>query len=221
MSTVVAVPVKDLVNAKQRLMSFLSPLERGELARTMLEDVLEALVRARLGAVLVVTRDPSVQTLACRHGVDILSEDDNRGHTEAVARAQQAALARRATRFLTIPGDVPCTTAEEVATLAAALPRGPGVAFVPSLSGFGTNAALLAPPDILPLKFGEPSFDNHLLAARSAGLSPVVVRLPGIGLDIDAPEDLRLLLEHGATTRSARLLVDLGVPARLAERAGG
>ena len=108
-----------------------------------------------------------------------------------------------------------------MATLAAALPRGPGVAFVPSLSGFGTNAALLAPPDILPLKFGEPSFDNHLLAARSAGLSPVVVRLPGIGLDIDAPEDLRLLLEHGATTRSARLLVDLGVPARLAERAGG
>jgi len=123
MSTVVAVPVKDLVNAKQRLMSFLSPLERGELARTMLEDVLEALVCARLGAVLVVTRDPSVQALACRHGVDILSEDDNRGHTEAVARAQQAALARRATRFLTIPGDVPCTTAEEVATITSS-PRG-------------------------------------------------------------------------------------------------
>ncbi len=221
MSTVVAVPVKDLVNAKQRLMSFLSPLERGELARAMLEDVLEALVRARLGVVLVVTRDPSVQTLARRHGVGILSEDDNRGHTEAVARAQQAALARGATRFLTLPGDVPCTTAEEVATLATALPPGPGVAFVPSLSGFGTNAALLAPPDLLPLKFGEPSFDNHLLAARSAGLSPVVVRLPGIGLDIDAPEDLRLLLERGATTRSARLLVDLGVPARVAERTGG
>ena len=221
MSTVVAVPVKDLVNAKQRLMSFLSPLERGELARAMLEDVLEALVRARLGVVWVVTRDLSVQALARRHGVGILSEDDNRGHTEAVAHAQRAALAWGAKRFLTIPGDVPCTTAEEVATLVAALPLGPGLAFVPSLSGFGTNAALLDPPGLLPLKFGEPSFDNHLLAARSAGLNPVVVRLPGIGLDIDAPEDLRLLLERGATTRSARLLVNLAVPGRLAERTGG
>ena len=221
MSTVVAVPVKDLVNAKQRLVSFLSPLERSELARAMLQDVLEALGRARLGEVLVVTRDPSVQALARRHGAAILSEDDNRGHTEAVARAQQAALARGARRFLTIPGDVPCATAEEVATLAAALPPGPGVAFVPSLSGFGTNAALLEPPGLLPLKFGEPSFNNHLLAARAAGLNPVVVRLPGIGLDIDAPEDLRLLLERGASTRSARLLEDLAVSARLAERTGG
>jgi len=221
MSTVVAVPVKDLVNAKQRLVSFLSPLERSELARAMLQDVLEALGRARLGEVLVVTRDPSVQALARRHGAAILSEDDNRGHTEAVARAQQAALARGARRFLTIPGDVPCATAEEVATLAAALPPGPGVAFVPSLSGFGTNAALLEPPGLLPLKFGEPSFNNHLLAARAAGLNPVVVRLPGIGLDIDAPEDLRLLLERGASTLSARLLEDLAVPARLAEGTGG
>jgi len=213
--------VKDLVNAKQRLVSFLSPLERSELARAMLQDVLEALGRARLGEVLVVTRDPSVQALARRHAAAILSEDDNRGHTEAVARAQHAALARGARRFLTIPGDVPCTTAEEVAILAAALPPGPGVAFVPSLSGFGTNAALLEPPDLLPLKFGEPSFDNHLLAARAAGLNPVVVRLPGIGLDIDAPEDLRLLLERGASTRSVRLLEELAVPARLAERTGG
>jgi len=213
--------VKDLVNAKQRLVSFLSPLERSELARAMLQDVLEALGRARLGEVLVVTRDPSVQALARRHAAAILSEDDNRGHTEAVARAQHAALARGARRFLTIPGDVPCTTAEEVAILAAALPPGPGVAFVPSLSGFGTNAALLEPPGLLPLKFGEPSFDNHLLAARAAGLNPVVVRLPGIGLDIDAPEDLRLLLERGASTRSVRLLEELAVPARLAERTGG
>jgi len=221
MSTVVAVPVKDLVNAKQRLVSFLSPPERSELARAMLQDVLEALGRARLGEVLVVTRDPSVQALARRHGAAILSEDDNRGHTEAVASAQRAALARGARRFLTIPGDVPCTTAEEVAILAAALPPGPGVAFVPSLSGFGTNAALLEPPGLLPLKFGEPSFNNHLLAARAAGLNPVVVRLPGIGLDIDAPEDLRLLLERGASARGARLLEELAVPARLAERTGG
>jgi 2-phospho-L-lactate guanylyltransferase len=58
----------------------------------------------------------------------------------------------------------------------------------------------------MPLTFGEPSFPNHLATARSAGLSPRVLHLPGIGLDVDAPDDLPLLLTHGPTTRSARLL---------------
>ena len=59
-----AVPVKDLVNAKQRLIPALSPTERRELARAMLEDVLDAAVAALPGAVLVVTTDPEVQAVA-------------------------------------------------------------------------------------------------------------------------------------------------------------
>ena len=73
MSAVVAVPVKDLVNAKQRLIPFLSPSERGDLARAMLEDVLDALARAQVGPVLVVTRDPAVEALARRHGAGTLA----------------------------------------------------------------------------------------------------------------------------------------------------
>jgi 2-phospho-L-lactate guanylyltransferase len=217
-SAVVAVPVKDLVNAKQRLIPFLSPSERGSLARAMLEDVLDALARAQVGLVLVVTRDPAVEVLARRHGAGILGEEANRGHTEAVAHAQRAALARGARRFLTIPGDVPCVTPGELAALAEASLEAPGAVFVPSLSGFGTNAALLEPPDAMTLKFGEPSFDNHLVAARAAGLRPLVRKLPGLGLDIDAPEDLALLLDRGSSTRSAELLASLNVPARLARR---
>lgn len=219
MSTVVAVPVKDLVNAKQRLIPFLSPAERCDLARAMLEDILEALAGAQIGPVLVVTRDTAVEALARRHGADTLAEEANRGHTEAVAHAQRAALARGARRFLTIPGDVPCVTPGELAALVDAPLETPGAVFVPSLSGFGTNAALLQPPDSMPLKFGEPSFDNHLVAARAAGLRPLVRRLPGLGLDIDAPEDLALLLERGPSTRSAGLLASLDVPVRLARRA--
>jgi 2-phospho-L-lactate guanylyltransferase (CobY/MobA/RfbA family) len=93
-----------------------------------------------------------------------------------------------------------------VRTLCAALDEAPGVVFVPSRSGVGTNAALLAPPGVMPLTFGEPSFANHLAAARAAGLAPRVLQLSGIGLDVDAPEDLPVLLERGSHTRSARLL---------------
>jgi len=217
-SLVVAIPVKDLVNAKQRLIPFLSPAERSDLARAMLEDVLEALAGAQIGPVLVVTRDTAVEALARRHGADTLAEETNRGHTEAVAHAQRAALVRGARRFLTIPGDVPSVTPEELVALADAPLEAPGAVFVPSLSGFGTNAALLEPPDAMALKFGEPSFDNHLLAARAAGLRPLVRKFPGLGLDIDAPEDLALLLARGPCTRSAGMLASLAVPARLLRR---
>lgn len=217
MSVVAAVPVKDLVNAKQRLVPALSPAERRELAQAMLGDVLEALVAALPGSVVVITTDAEVQALARAAGAECWIESANRGHTAAVAFAQEQAAARGLARFLTIPGDVPCVTADEVATFCGALDEAPGVVFVPSRSGLGTNAALLAPPGAMPLTFGEPSFANHLAAARAAGLSPRVLELPGIGLDVDAPDDLAVLLERGPHTRSARLL--RGFPSG-AQRAG-
>jgi 2-phospho-L-lactate/phosphoenolpyruvate guanylyltransferase len=206
MSLLLAVPVKDLVNAKQRLIPALSPSERRELARAMLEDVLDAAAAAAPGAVLVVTTDPAVRAVAHARGVECLAESANRGHTAAVAFAQREAVNRGAARFLTLPGDVPCVTVLEIAALRDGLQETPGVVFVPSRSGLGTNAALLAPPDAIPLTFGEPSFENHLKTARAAGLTPRVLELPGISLDVDAPDDLPALLERGPATRSARLL---------------
>ncbi|HEV8440873.1 MAG TPA: 2-phospho-L-lactate guanylyltransferase [Methylomirabilota bacterium] len=218
MRTSVAVPVKDLVNAKQRLIPLLTAAERRALVRAMLEDVLRALATVVPGAVSVVTSDAEVMDLARGHGAACLVESANRGHTEAVAFAQRRASESGAERFLTIPGDVPCVTAAEVTAVLDALGSSRGAAFVPSVSGFGTNAALLVPPDLMPLKFGEPSFDNHLQSARERGLSPVVLDLPGLGLDIDAPEDLPLLLERGPATRSAALLGGWSVRTRLARQ---
>jgi 2-phospho-L-lactate guanylyltransferase len=203
---VAAVPVKDLANAKQRLVRALEPAQRRALARAMLIDVLQALSAAGLDRVWIVTREPEVAALARQHGAEPLAEAENRGHTAAVATAQEAARHLGADAFLTIPGDVPCVTAAEIRALIAALPAPPAVVFAPSRSGLGTNGALLAPPAAMRLTFGEPSFDNHLAAARALGLEPRVVRLPGLGLDVDAPGDLAPLLAQGAATGSGRLV---------------
>ena len=65
----------------------------------------------------------------------------------------------------------------------------------------------------MPLRFGEPSFQNHLEAARARGLEPRVLILRGLGLDIDAPEDLAALVAEGSATESGRLLASWGVGA--------
>ena len=202
---VVAVPIKDLAGAKQRLASVLTLGERDQLARAMLRDVLRALAAAELDRVWVVTRDPAVAAMARGLGAEPLVEAENRGHTAAVALAQAEASRRGARLFLTVPGDVPRVTADELRQLAGA--AGEGVpAFVPSRSGLGTNGVALAPPGAMALTFGEPSFQRHLETARRHGLAPRVLPLPGLGLDIDAPEDLTALLAEDSTTETARLV---------------
>jgi 2-phospho-L-lactate guanylyltransferase len=214
---VAAVPVKDLVNAKQRLVPVLDPPARAALARAMLADVLRALDGAGLDRVWVVTREPEVAAIARALGAEPLAETENRGHTAAVATAQAEAARIGADAFLTIPGDVPCVTREEIRALVDTTPAPPGVVFVPSRSGLGTNGALLAPPATLRLRFGEPSFDNHLAAARALGLEPRVVALPGLGLDVDDADDLAALLAAGDHTESAALVRGW----RVVERAAG
>lgn len=219
MTTVVAVPVKDLVAAKQRLMGMLDPRERAALAGAMLRDVLRALVAARLDRVWVVTRDEAVAGLARELACEIVLEERNAGHTAAVARARGEASQRGADVFVTVPGDVPCVTAAEVRELAEAARPGPAAVFTPSRSGLGTNGVALAPPDAMELTFGEPSFENHLATARARGLEPRVLSLPGLALDVDGPADLTALLAEGPQTESGRLLAGWGLAQRLG--AGG
>jgi len=73
---------------------------------------------------------------------------------------------------------VPCVTPAEIETLAThALERPPAAVFAASRSGRGTNGVALAPPAVMPLTFGEPSFANHLATARAHGLVPSVLAL--------------------------------------------
>jgi 2-phospho-L-lactate/phosphoenolpyruvate guanylyltransferase len=211
---VAAIPVKDFADAKQRLAGVLDAAQRRALARAMLLDVLRAVAGAGLDRVWVVTREPEVSALARALGAEPLGEADNRGHTAAVAAAQAAAVSAGADAFLTIPGDVPCVTAGEIRTLVAAPTAPPVAAFTPSRSGLGTNGALLAPPSAMRLRFGEPSFESHLAAARAVGLQPRVVALPGLGLDVDDADDLAALLAAGTSTESGRLVAGW----RIAER---
>jgi coenzyme F420-0:L-glutamate ligase/coenzyme F420-1:gamma-L-glutamate ligase len=204
---VAVVPAKEFTAAKQRLAETLPAATRAALARAMLEDVLAALAGAPVDRILVITPDAEVASVAERWGATVIRETESAGHTAAVARGVSLALELGGTVVLTVPGDVPCLTADEVVSILDACGAAPAAVFVPSRSGLGTNAACLAPPDAIPLRFGEPSFASHLAAARARGIEPVVLHLPGAGLDIDRPEDVEALRRAGPATRAAAALV--------------
>lgn len=185
------VPVKHLKDAKQRLSPVLTPDQRRSLIGAMLEDVLSALCQSGcLAGVMLVTGDPVVRTVARRFGVRVLVEDDPRGHTEAVTYAGAVLAAEQVTSMLSLPADLPLVTPEEIAAVVEAHAPPPSVTVAPARDKLGSNAMLCSPPDVLPFRFGENSFTPHLERARRLGIAPRVVERPGLGLDIDVPEDL-------------------------------
>src|SRR5258707_310638 len=202
----ILVPVKNLVNAKQRLSSVLSPEERFALARAMCEDVLQALARwQNRPAVAVVTSDPFARDLAVRLHFEGVA-DDNSGETSAIEMATAFFTERGADSTFGGPAGISLIDPAELQQIVDCAPPSPGGAVpVPDAAGRGTNAAWRSPGDLFPLRFGNDSFLPHLAAAKATGLPCVVLELPGIARDVDRPEDLRELAAASGDRRSQKL----------------
>jgi 2-phospho-L-lactate/phosphoenolpyruvate guanylyltransferase len=209
-----AVPVKTFTGAKQRTASILSAAQREILAATMLEDVLAALAGSgQLAGIIVNTVDPVAVDLARRYGARVVSEGALDGHTGAVLGMARVLTAERKGGLLTVPGDIPRVTAAEIDAVVASCRAAPSFTIVPAHDELGSNAVLCAPPLAVPLRFGDDSYFPHLIAARRQGIEPVIVRMPGIGLDMDHPADLRAFLaaRPRMPTRTLALLEGFGL----------
>ncbi|HEY3911407.1 MAG TPA: 2-phospho-L-lactate guanylyltransferase [Stellaceae bacterium] len=211
------VPVKERDRAKERLAPLLPPELRRGLALAMLEDVLAALAASGLAGALVVTVDPAASLVARRHRARVVEDGARDGHTGAVTAAARLLAAEGRAGMLTLPGDIPLVTADEIAQVIAAHRPAPSFTIAPSHDEGGSNAILMSPPDAVPLRFGADSFFPHLRAAEEQGIRPTVLHLPGIALDIDNPEDLAAFARQPAPTRTRAFLAEnVMLPALLA-----
>jgi 2-phospho-L-lactate guanylyltransferase len=201
------IPVKETVDAKQRLAPALSAPLRQALAMAMLEDVLEAVAGVRgLGGTVLVTVDPQAEVLARRYGMTTLADGAHDGHTGAVDAGARHLVAQGRSTLLTLPGDLPLVTTAEIEQLIAAHRPAPSFTIAPAHDDLGSNAILMSPPQAVPLRFGENSFFPHLAASRAQGIEPCVMRLAGIAFDIDNSQDLHHFLRLNSTTRAGTLI---------------
>ena len=201
------IPVKETHDAKQRLAPVLSAPLRQALALAMLEDVLAAVsCVAGLGGIVLVTVDTHAIALARRYGARTIADGAHDGHTGAVNAGARHLIAQGRGTMLTLPGDLPLVTADEIDRLIAAHHPAPAFTIAPAHDDLGSNAILMSPPLAVKLRFGEDSFFPHLAASRAAGIEPCVMRLPGLTFDIDNPQDLHHFSQLGSTTRAATLI---------------
>lgn len=203
------VPVKRLEVAKLRMAPALSPAQREELARAMLDDVLGTLARVRgLGGMLVVTADPWAADLARCFGAEIVHDAAEAGTDAAVAQGLRRLAGEERGIVLVVPADVPFATEAELGAVLCAMQDARAV-LVPAAGDGGTNLLAMSRPDLFRTEFGPGSFARHLAAARRKGIEPRALSLRGVARDLDRPSDLVLDGTEDRSTRTAAFLAEL------------
>jgi len=214
-------PVKDLTNAKKRLIGVLTPGERFGLAQAMLADTMCALRGVRRAEkIFVVTNYHPALRVARENGWETLPEERQISESDSVDAASGICEAWGVRALLRVPLDLPLIQPADIDDLLALEFESPALVIVPSRDGTGTNAILRTPPTLFPSHFGNGSFAKHLAEAAKAGAPVMVCRNARLEMDVDDESDLRVLLEHDlGATETARWLDQSGVAARLRSNA--
>jgi 2-phospho-L-lactate guanylyltransferase len=209
-------PVKDLNNAKKRLMRVLSPEERFGLAEAMLADTVRAVRGVALAEkIFVVTNYEPAMRVARENGWEILREEQQISESHSVDAASRICEDRGATALLRLPLDLPLIQSTDIDELLAEEGHAPTLVIVPSRDGTGTNAMLRTPPTLFPSHFGNGSFAKHLAEAENTNARVVVRRNHRIEMDVDDEADLRALLQRDwSATETGCWLRDSGVAAK-------
>lgn len=213
------VPAKALDRAKGRLAALLTEEERRQLALAMLEDVVKALQAVpEIESVAVISPDAEVLDAAHALRAEAMEEPASvRSLNQALAHGLSVMSSRSPDALLIVLADVPAVKPSDISEVLDALDAldgTRGVVIAPS-SAKGTSALALRPPDVIPFRFGELSFQDHKREAAARKIEHAIVRNKALANDIDEPADLKRLLEHPAETATHRLLARLGVAARL------
>ena len=213
MRGILLIPVKSLTTAKQRLAEALDQERRSQLAEAMLRDLMAAAtgVMNRIDVALV-TGDARARALAGEFGFLVIEDTRNESETAAIEMATAWCEQRGYDTTIVVPGDIPLITDDELHSVLDAAPA-EGAVFVPAYDRRGSNCILRRPASLIPLRFGNDSFLPHCEAMNKTGKELVILEMPGIGLDIDNPHELNLLLQRGGNTNAQRLLRAWGLGA--------
>jgi 2-phospho-L-lactate guanylyltransferase len=209
-------PVKDLHNAKKRLIGVLSPEERFALAEAMLADTLRAVRGARCAEkVFVVTNYEPIMNLAEENRWEILREEQQISESHSVDAASKHCEQSGVCGLLRLPLDLPLIQSTDIDELLTEDCPTPSLVIVPSRDGTGTNAMLRTPPTLFPSHFGSGSFAKHLAEAEQCHAQVVISRNLRLEMDVDDESDLRALLVHDlSATATGRWLRVSGVEAK-------
>lgn len=215
------IPLKDLELAKTRLAGLLTPSERRQLARAMLDDVLAVLnAHPGIDRITLLSGDEDAARVCAEAGVNVLPEStlECSGLNPVLQAATRHLDLDDNESLLVLHGDLPLLTARDVSAALELHAQDSGLVIGCDRHGQGTNLMVFAGAATPEFRFGEGSCKAHCDWAVAAGVPVHVLEREGVGLDVDEPADLELLLSRAPDVGDCKTLQALrsaGVTARL------
>ncbi|MEH6581937.1 MAG: 2-phospho-L-lactate guanylyltransferase [Halioglobus sp.] len=215
------VPLKDLVSAKTRLSGLLRPAERRALAQAMAEDVLSVLsAHPDIDRVTLVSDDPGADLLASKYAVDFLDERilDGRGLNQILEKSCDRLCLGGEWPTLVLHGDLPLLSSDDITAVLREQDASAGLVVGCDRAFKGTNLLAFNVASRPPFHFGLDSCAKHRRAAEGAGIHVSILSRMGIGLDVDQPADVALLmceLREGRSGHTAELLLQTELGKRI------
>jgi 2-phospho-L-lactate/phosphoenolpyruvate guanylyltransferase len=206
MDICVVIPVKSFDQAKSRLSCLLDSEQRRELSSFLLQDTLNTLSLCReLVKVIVVSSDPAVKEITENLGLECLLQTKDSGVNSAIKYADKHLSASGNWASITIPCDLPLLLSKDIEDVCQAIPKeGACVIVSPSYKFDGTNLLARNPFNIInDTRYDNDSFQGHLEASIEAGADTKVLLSSRLMIDLDTPEDMRLVLSKGVSAKKA------------------
>jgi 2-phospho-L-lactate/phosphoenolpyruvate guanylyltransferase len=184
----VVIPVKVLALAKSRLAE-LADADRRTLALAMATDTVAAAVACPLvGAVVVVSDDPTVAAQVAPLGAVAVADSPGAGLNRAlIAGAEHAAACWPGQGLAALLADLPALTGGELTTALSAA-AAVAHAFVPDAAGSGTTLYTARPGSAFSPRFGPRSRALHRQDGATELNPPGIA---GLRQDVDTISDLR------------------------------
>ncbi|EYD70888.1 2-phospho-L-lactate guanylyltransferase [Limimaricola hongkongensis] len=190
----VAIPMKDPRDAKTRLGLALTPDQRGKLALRLFRATVARLREAveDLDAqvdLAVVSGSPIIRDVAETLGLTVIDDGGAPSLSLAVEAAAHWATGQGYDALCVLPGDIADPDPVDLARLLDH-PLDGGTAVICPAKDLGTNALMVPLPCPFAFAYGTRSTIRHRHAAEGAGLTPVMMPLGSLRIDIDTVADL-------------------------------
>ena len=184
MTVCAIVPMKSLVNIKQRLSGVLNQSQRQAFSIKMLADVAHAIrLCGKIEETFLVSVDDEVLRMSKVFGLTPIKEKTEGGVNAAVSFVEQYCVRKSFTSSMVVPTDLPLITPEDLSSMANLGRTKRCVVISPSRRLDGTNLLFRNPPDAIQTSYEHDSFNSHWRIALESNCRVKVYSSPSAGLD--------------------------------------
>ena len=189
------VPVKTFLKAKTRLN--LSPQNKTELCKLMLEEVLNTISDSKIiERIIVVSQDEIALKISKKFNAVTIYDNEESGVNNAVSLADSHLQKEGFTASVVFPQDIPFIQSDDIDYLLKLRNSSKYVGVVPSRKFDGTNALVRKPVNIMETHYDEDSYKIHLNLGKSLTPDTSLILIRRIMLDIDYQDDLDILKQY-------------------------